>query len=99
VVGLSTDIGYKFEDGFDSSRFAGCDLVLLCNQSLPLKQGETSPIDALIAGLTQAQIQGRWQASDSSEERRWRLLPQSMARPWDDLMVSADYMQALDWLP
>jgi DNA repair exonuclease SbcCD nuclease subunit len=28
VVGLSTDIGYKFEDGFDSSRFAGCDLVL-----------------------------------------------------------------------
>jgi DNA repair exonuclease SbcCD nuclease subunit len=28
VVGLSTDVGYKFEDGFDSSRFAGCDLVL-----------------------------------------------------------------------
>lgn len=28
VVGLSTDIGYKFEDGFDSTRFAGCDLVL-----------------------------------------------------------------------
>jgi len=28
VVGLSTDIGYKFEDGFDSSRFDGCDLVL-----------------------------------------------------------------------
>jgi DNA repair exonuclease SbcCD nuclease subunit len=28
VVGLSTDIGYKFEDGIDSSRFAGCDLVL-----------------------------------------------------------------------
>ena len=28
VVGLSTDIGYKFEDGFDISRFTGCDLVL-----------------------------------------------------------------------
>jgi DNA repair exonuclease SbcCD nuclease subunit len=28
VVGLTTDIGYKFEDGFDTSRFAGCDLVL-----------------------------------------------------------------------
>ena len=28
VVGLSTDIGYKFEDGFDSSKFNGCDLVL-----------------------------------------------------------------------
>lgn len=28
VIGLSTDIGYKFEDGFDTSRFMGCDLVL-----------------------------------------------------------------------
>ena len=28
VVGLTTDVGYKFEDGFDISRFAGCDLVL-----------------------------------------------------------------------
>jgi DNA repair exonuclease SbcCD nuclease subunit len=28
IQGLYTDIGYKFEDGFDSSRFAGCDLVL-----------------------------------------------------------------------
>ncbi len=28
VVGLSTDIGYKFEDGFDASKFKGCDLVL-----------------------------------------------------------------------
>jgi DNA repair exonuclease SbcCD nuclease subunit len=28
VVGLTTDIGYKFEDGFDVNRFAGCDLVL-----------------------------------------------------------------------
>ena len=28
VVGLSTDIGYKFEDGFDVDKFSGCDLVL-----------------------------------------------------------------------
>ena len=28
IVGLSTDIGYTFEDGFDTDRFAGCDLVL-----------------------------------------------------------------------
>ena len=89
----------SYTDAAIAALHAGCDLVLLCNQSLPLGQGETSPIDALISGLTQAQIQGRWQVSDSSEERRWRLLPQSMARPWDDLMVSADYMQALDWLP
>ena len=28
VIGLSTDIGYKFESGFDSSKFEGVDLVL-----------------------------------------------------------------------
>jgi DNA repair exonuclease SbcCD nuclease subunit len=28
IQGLYTDIGYKFEDGFDKSKFKGCDLVL-----------------------------------------------------------------------
>jgi len=28
IVGLSTDVGYKFEEGFDTNRFMGCDLVL-----------------------------------------------------------------------
>ena len=28
IRGLYTDIGYKFEDGFDSNKFKGCDLVL-----------------------------------------------------------------------
>lgn len=28
IQGLYTDIGYKFEDGFDSNKFKGCDLVL-----------------------------------------------------------------------
>jgi DNA repair exonuclease SbcCD nuclease subunit len=28
IVGLTTDVGYKFEDGFDTHRFMGCDLVL-----------------------------------------------------------------------
>lgn len=28
VQGLYTDIGYKFEDGFDTNKFKGCDLVL-----------------------------------------------------------------------
>ena len=28
IRGLYTDIGYKFEDGFESSKFKGCDLVL-----------------------------------------------------------------------
>lgn len=28
ITGLYTDIGYKFDDGFDVSKFKGCDLVL-----------------------------------------------------------------------
>ena len=28
IRGLYTDIGYKFEDGFDSNKFKGCDIVL-----------------------------------------------------------------------
>ena len=28
IQGLYTDIGYKFEDGFDVEKFSGCDLVL-----------------------------------------------------------------------
>jgi DNA repair exonuclease SbcCD nuclease subunit len=28
VQGLTTDIGYKFDSGFESDKFAGCDLVL-----------------------------------------------------------------------
>lgn len=74
---------------------AGCDMVLLCNQSV----GEGEPVDTLIAGLTEAQLKGEWQFSDASELRRRALLPQVPAPAWDDLMVSPAYMQALDWLP
>jgi DNA repair exonuclease SbcCD nuclease subunit len=28
IQGLTTDIGYKFDDGYDTDRFGGCDLVL-----------------------------------------------------------------------
>jgi beta-N-acetylhexosaminidase len=74
---------------------AGCDLVLLCNQSL--NGGEA--VDALIDGLAQAQIQGQWQPNDVSEARRWALLPQAPAPAWDELMVSPAYMHAMDCLP
>ncbi len=74
---------------------AGCDMVLLCNQSL----GAGAELDALIDGLTESQLKGQWQASDISEERRRALLPNCPATAWDDLMVQAAYMQALDQLP
>jgi beta-N-acetylhexosaminidase len=74
---------------------AGCDMVLLCNQSL----GDGHAVDELIAGLTQALVQQTWQASERSEERRQALLPRTPALGWDTLMVSSDYMRALDQLP
>ena len=74
---------------------AGCDMVLLCNQSL----GEGAEVDALINGLTEAQLKGQWQPLEASEERRLALLPTRRATPWDDLMVQPAYMRALDLLP
>ena len=75
---------------------AGCDLVLLCNQSVA-DGGE--PIDELIEGLSKAQIQGVWQPSEASEQRRLALLPATPAPDWDALMVSPRYMRALSLLP
>ncbi len=74
---------------------AGCDMVLLCNQSVD--GGEA--VDALINGLAEAQLTGVWQPVGASEERRLALLPQLPATPWDTLMTNANYMQALALLP
>ncbi len=71
---------------------AGCDLVLLCNQSL----GDGAELDALINGLTEAQLKGHWQPDEISELRRLNLLPAKHPTSWDDLMVQSTYMQALE---
>lgn len=74
---------------------AGCDMVLLCNQSL----NGGAPVDALLDGLSEAQARGAWQASPDSEARRLALLPQSHPLPWDELMHQPLYQQALARLP
>lgn len=74
---------------------AGCDLVLLCNQSL----GDGRAVDELLNGLEQAKAQGRWQPSVDSESRRLALLPETLPQPWDELMLQPAYMHALDLLP
>jgi beta-N-acetylhexosaminidase len=75
---------------------AGCDLVLLCNQS---KVDGGRPVDELLDGLQAALDQGRWQADPHSEARRLDLLPQTAPLPWDELMHSPSYQQALERLP
>ena len=77
---------------------SGCDMVLLCNQSVASAEGGGRAIDELIEGLTEAQVKGQWVAQEASEERRQALLPRTAALPWDELMVHPEYMQALDWL-
>ncbi len=74
---------------------AGCDLALLCNQSLDAG----AALDALIDGVARAQIEGRWQPSEASEARRQALLPRTPAVDWDSLMTQPAYMQALWRLP
>jgi beta-N-acetylhexosaminidase len=74
---------------------AGCDMVLLCNQSL----GESTEVDELLDGIAEAQVKGRWQPSEASEQRRLALLPTTPPIAWDVLMAQPDYMHALDLLP
>lgn len=75
---------------------AGCDLALLCNRSV-VNGGEE--LDTVLDELAQAQLKGHWEPDEASEERRLGLLPRSPARPWEELVRSRDYMQALDRLP
>jgi beta-N-acetylhexosaminidase len=79
---------------------AGCDMVLLCNQSVPTLEGGSGgqAIDDVLAGLTEAQVRGTWQPQEASDVRRHALLPAAPPVPWDALMVQPRYMQALDWI-
>jgi beta-N-acetylhexosaminidase len=74
---------------------AGCDLVLLCNQSL----GEGDAVDQLFAGLQQQADAGHWQPDPDSEQRRLALLPQMPPLTWDELMHQPAYQHALERLP
>ena len=74
---------------------AGCDMVLLCNQSV----GEGKPVDDLLDGMAKALLRGQWEALEASELRRLALLPQGKAPGWDELMLQPAYMHALGLIP
>jgi beta-N-acetylhexosaminidase len=73
---------------------AGCDMVLLCNQSVKSEGG--AAIDELLDGMAEAQLKGRWEPSEASEQRRLALLPASAALSWQELMVYPHYIAALE---
>lgn len=74
---------------------AGCDMVLLCNQSV----GDGQPVDELLDGMAKAMVKGQWEALESSELRRRALLPVSPPVPWDELMVQPAYVHAVGLIP
>jgi beta-N-acetylhexosaminidase len=74
---------------------AGCDMVLLCNQSVD--GGEA--VDELINGMVEAVVKEQWLPCEASDLRRLALLPTTPAPEWDTLMVQPSYMQALSLLP
>jgi beta-N-acetylhexosaminidase len=73
---------------------AGCDLVLLCNQSV----GKGKALDDLLDGLVQARASGVWTPDGAAERRRIDLLPQTEPLPWEELMRDPMYLRALERL-
>jgi beta-N-acetylhexosaminidase len=74
---------------------AGCDLVLLCNQSLD----GGAAIDALLDGLEEAAACGLWHVDPDGEARRLSMLPQTVPLAWDELMHDPVYQHALERVP
>ena len=74
---------------------AGCDMVLLCNQSLDGGRA----VDDLLDGLVAAAAAGHWRADVDSEARRLALLPETPPIDWDELMHATAYQRSLERLP
>jgi beta-N-acetylhexosaminidase len=85
----------SYADAAEVALNAGCDMVLLCNQSVD----GGAAVDTLLDGLADAQAHGHWQEDPDSESRRRGLLPQSAPFSWDELMHHTGYQLALERLP
>jgi beta-N-acetylhexosaminidase len=85
----------SYTDAALAALAAGCDMALLCNQSV----GDGAPLDELLDGFGEAARSGRWQPDAASEARRRALLPKTPATDWDTLTASPAYRRALALLP
>ena len=77
---------------------AGCDMALLCNQSLIGKPGD-SPLDTVLAELKQACEAGLYQSEPESHARRVSLLPKTAPLDWPSMLQSSKFQRALMALP
>jgi beta-N-acetylhexosaminidase len=78
---------------------AGCDLLLLCNQSV-IPEGEKSnkTLDHFLDDLTRSLLRQEWLESEESELRRRALLGVGPAKSWWDLVREPRYIQAMELL-
>lgn len=72
---------------------AGCDLLLLCNQSL-VKNGK--PLDEWLEGMQKAWPQRASYDDAIKESRRLSLLPTQPPLLWDELMLDSAYVNAFE---
>jgi len=77
---------------------AGCDMALLCNQSLVGKSGD-SPLDTVLAELSLAQDTGLYKPEANSHTRRLALLPEVPSLAWEGMLQSLAYQRAVAALP
>ena len=77
---------------------AGCDMALLCNQSLLGKPGD-SPLDTVLAELSLMQSTGLYRPASESHARRLALLPRLPSLSWAGMLQSVAYQRALAALP
>jgi beta-N-acetylhexosaminidase len=80
----------SFTDAALAALAAGCDVALLCNQSI----GDGQLLDEFLGGFEAAERAGRWQPDAASEARRLALLPRDAAPGWDALVASRGYRDA-----
>ena len=78
---------------------AGCDLVLLCNQSVDGGAALDHLLDHPREGLTAQAAAGHWHPDTDGERRRLALLPHQPPLAWDELMHDPAYQRALERLP
>jgi beta-N-acetylhexosaminidase len=86
------DLGYT--EAATHALAAGCDMVLLCNQSAD----DGRALDELLDGLAEQAQRGAWTPDADSERRRLALLPVVPPLAWDDLMHDSAYALALERL-